>query len=42
MNDLGVNMVNALKNFKKDRVEDLTQAEAEYIITTKKNSLKGE
>lgn len=42
MYDLGVNMVNALKNFKKDRAEDLTQAEAEYIITTKKNSLKGE
>lgn len=42
MQELGVNMVNALKNFKKTVVEELTYREAEYIITTKKNSLKGD
>lgn len=42
MQELGVNMVNALKTFKKTVVEELTYREAEYIITTKKNSLKGD
>lgn len=41
INALGVNVPNALRNFKKDKLEDLTFSEAEYIIATKQKSLEG-